>query len=130
MLTKNLLNIQVDSIFNKKVCSHTKNKKSKITALCSETIFCVFLKNDFLFLDKKMDIYFCPFFLSDAISFFEKNDNIQFAALSTKICLDKFFITLLSSRTCSIPTSPSIFLIILIQKSYLGWSESRHSGFL
>ena|SRR6056300_168547 len=72
MLTKNLLNIQVDSIFNKKVCSHTKNKKSKITALCSETIFCVFLKNDFLFLDKKMDIYFCPFFLSDAISFFEK----------------------------------------------------------
>jgi len=89
MLTKNLLNIQVDSIFNKKVCSHTKNKKSKITALCSETNFCVFLKNDFLFLDKKMDIYFCPFFCQDPISFPEKNDNIQFTPLSTKICFDK-----------------------------------------
>jgi len=72
MLTKNLLNIQVDSIFNKKVCSHTKNKKSKITALCSETNFCVFLKNDFPFLDKKLDIYFCPFFCQDPISFLEK----------------------------------------------------------
>jgi len=113
----------------KKSCSQTIHIKSFFTALCFKIKFCVFLKNDFPFLDKKMDIYFCPFFCQDPISFFEKNVIIQFAALSTKICLDKFFITLLSSRTCSAPTSPSIFLIILMQKSYFGWSESKHSGF-
>ena len=42
------------------------------TALCFKTKNHVFSKNDFPFLDKKLDIYFCPFFLSDAISFLGK----------------------------------------------------------
>ena len=59
-------------IFNKKVCSRSKNKLFGIYCIMLRNHFLCFFKNDFPFLDKKMDIYFCPFFLSDPISFFEK----------------------------------------------------------
>ena len=68
-MTEKFLNHFPRKIIKKNYADKLTNQTPEFTALCSRPIFSERVVANFPWHFSKLDIYFCPFFLSDAISF-------------------------------------------------------------